>query len=296
MRIIVASCGACEHSPNEVRRTCKLILVTEPALYRYEQPDPAAIQSLLESYKPSSTALFDWLRPRVTDEMLLDIATHDGGYSISKHFSALKRVRDSGEVPRPLKWEPLEVLRLTRWSEIAICASEALPSGIRIEHLNRLFCCTALLRAMDQPHTPGENDVLAPFVESAIAIAECKVQAEQFLAWFLLSITQEESEQPYSRAAMLLLRIGSKDDTQAEVRLLLNWLLEDNFGPATKSLLTIPEWLLAVSNYDQRRTMWRHLVSSIVTERARIADEFQPVFLAIIERVNDAQWWRRWQI
>jgi hypothetical protein len=86
---------------------------------------------VLAGWPSSPDALFNWLRPRVTDQALTDIATTDYGFHIDEHLAALKDIRDHGQLPWQWEWCPVEVLGLTyasatdplqrAWSTTLLC-------------------------------------------------------------------------------------------------------------------------------------------------------------------------------
>ncbi|MEN9937623.1 MAG: hypothetical protein RLZZ387_4202 [Chloroflexota bacterium] len=75
------------------------------------------VRDLLLALGPGCDALLCWLRPRVDDAMLLEIAGADYGMDADAHLAALRRIRDEGLFAVQIGWEPKEVLELIRWSE-----------------------------------------------------------------------------------------------------------------------------------------------------------------------------------
>ncbi len=70
----------------------------------------------LNRFRPSQNAVLDWLRERVDDPMVREIAEADYGQDAEQHFNVLIKVRNGGKLPVPLTWVPREVLELIRWS------------------------------------------------------------------------------------------------------------------------------------------------------------------------------------
>src|SRR5262249_41371336 len=83
--------------------------------------------------RPEEAGLFDWLRARAGASALAHIAQADYGHGAAKHLAALQDICASGLVPRPLAWQPHEVLALTRWTR-----------GADVDHLERALACTLL--------------------------------------------------------------------------------------------------------------------------------------------------------
>lgn len=156
----------------------------------------------LPDWESSASGLFDHLRAQATVDALTHIANADYGMDAEKHLSALRDICETGLIPRTLRWEPHEVLALTRWS-----------SGETVNHLERALCCTLLCLA------PGDVDELATngpiLAESCLALgAEAIQQAARFFAW----LAETEQDEPALALLLLfLLRCASApDDTRLE--------------------------------------------------------------------------------
>src|SRR5262245_2436176 len=105
--------------------------------------------------------------------MLREIASADYGMDADAHLDALLRIRDRGEAPAPMNWEPKEVLELIRWSEPEDPNWRPGGTGIR-GHVMRAFVCAALLRAAPEPanhgYFDGENQTIAQLLASALVL------------------------------------------------------------------------------------------------------------------------------
>ncbi|HEX7665212.1 MAG TPA: hypothetical protein VF407_11890, partial [Polyangiaceae bacterium] len=125
----------------------------------------------LDEWSPSASALFDWLRTRVTPESIEAIVMADYGMDADKHRAALVDICTTGLVPKSLAWEPHEVLALTRWSE-----------GEETDHHARALSCVLLCLApsgMEQIVTDGIV-LLGSVLELG---AEPTALAARFFAW-----------------------------------------------------------------------------------------------------------------
>lgn len=123
----------------------------------------------VDGWPPSASALFDWLRERMTLDILTSISEADYGMGVEENLEALLDIRTTGLVPRQLPWNPGEVLALRRWSR-----------GEDVDHLERAWCCNLLM--MYDEHDV-ENTAPA-LVESCLALGgEAPALAEQFLTW-----------------------------------------------------------------------------------------------------------------
>jgi hypothetical protein len=127
------------------------------------------VRRSLPGWRAAPAPLFDWLRARVTRQMLAEIAAAENPYRDEADLlAALVDICATGLIPRRLPWPLHEVLALSRWS-----------SGERVDHVERAWCCTLL--ALDGDEL---NDVAPGLVESCLALGDPAPElAEQFLAW-----------------------------------------------------------------------------------------------------------------
>ena len=54
---------------------------------------------------------------KISDKDLQIIADADYGMDWDDHYAELRKIYDTSIIPKPLKWEPHEVVSLTRWSD-----------------------------------------------------------------------------------------------------------------------------------------------------------------------------------
>ena len=231
--------------------------------------------ALLAAFPPAPGALLHLLRARVDDGMLREIARADYGMDEDEHLAALLPIRDRGEVPRAMGWEPKEVLELIRWSEPEDPEWKPGSTGRR-GHLMRAFACAALLRAAAEPgqigYHCGENSTVAQLVASALALGPAvQGAAARFLAWRIPRL-EPEDERPFFAFGLLvlatLLREGRLDD--AALAAAADWVVAEEaeeraaLGPC---LPANPDgWLLGLTWHNQKDAVWRSLAERLGRE------------------------------
>jgi len=169
----------------------------------------------LPGFPGTPAPLFDWLRTRVSREVLQDIATADYGENEADNLAALEDIWTTGLVPRQLAWVPHEVLALRRWS-----------SGQDVDHVERAWCCALL--ALDDEDL---DTVAAGLVDSCLALgAPAPELAEQFLAWICQTVDAssdgEPGAPPVSGLFALLLLRAARDPADPRVPALVSMILE----------------------------------------------------------------------
>src|SRR4029077_11198042 len=111
---------------------------------------PAA---LIAAFPPSADLLLERARQQTDDAMLEEIARADYGFEADELIVELRAIRDEGIVPDQMRWQLVEVLELTRFSNPErpnLPPFEPGPTGPR-GHQTRLFACAVLLRAAAAP-------------------------------------------------------------------------------------------------------------------------------------------------
>jgi hypothetical protein len=171
-------------------------------------------QRRLDDWESSGADLFDWIRTKITPELLDEIARSDHDRNVPEHFAELSRVTKSGLVPLEFAWYPVEVLRLTRWSQPEDNAS----------HLKRAFCCTLLYMSPSDDENPV--DIGFPLIESCLALGEDAVSAaERFMMWLYETSDDDRlsGNEPavVSLLLLLLMRAGRESDDRRLARLLM---------------------------------------------------------------------------
>jgi hypothetical protein len=123
----------------------------------------------LDGYERSASGLFDWLRARITREMLVQMSEADYGQEAGEHLAALLDIHTTGLVPVELAWHPAEVVSLTRWG----CGGADVAGA---------WCCTLLW--LCQASYDNRADTVPRIVDCALALgAEARLLAEQMFVW-----------------------------------------------------------------------------------------------------------------
>jgi len=159
--------------------------------------DLRSVETRLDGWEGSASALFDWLRARVTREQLLEIAGADYGHDTEAHLAALEQIVASGLVPIELAWHPGEVVALTRWS-----------AGEGVGHVERAFSCV-LLCLNDRE---GElSNTAAPLVDSLMALgAEAMLLGEGLMVWKWRTTTDDDGDDRFvALLALCMLRAAA---------------------------------------------------------------------------------------
>jgi hypothetical protein len=207
----------------------------------------------------SASALFDWLRARVSDEVLERIARADYGADADKHLRALRDIRDSGLIPRRLPWEPHEVLALTRWSE-----------GRNVDHLARGFSCLLLCLAPDASDELVTNGPI--LAQSCLALGEeARERAEQFFAWRSSAAAKgfPEGEDAIALLLLLILRAAA---AAPDIGTVATTLLDHPIHPPE----TLAEWMTD----SMRADLWKSLLSKTLGRSG------EPEVARLVERLG----------
>jgi len=144
-------------------------------------------RDLFASFGPNERALLAWVAPQLDAAAIEAIAAADYGVDVPANRRALTELVHSPWLPDDLIGNPGEVLALTRWTT---------PAGRR-DHLQRLFACTLLVRAVTADGNPVDS--LAPLVDSAWELGEpARKAAVRFLAWCRLNLPGDWRDDPSS--------------------------------------------------------------------------------------------------
>jgi hypothetical protein len=254
----------------------------------------------LAAFTPDSEGLLRRISELVDDRMLEEIAQCDDGREAAEHLVELRKIRDTGEVPVPVQFCPLEVLALTRWTS----DTPARTMGRR-DHVMRAFACSALLRIKGERGNAlvpieGENETLVQLLASLDKLGGgSHEEALQFLAWRLETLADDEEERPFFIYALLLLTLNTRapvSDSQLEG--IVDWLIEDEdrmkrddwqWRPAYRS-----HWLLGLPSSNRRHLVWAatgHSLRALAAEAAipsRLRDLI--VYLGSLVAQNPAYW------
>ena len=166
--------------------------------------------SRVKHFELAKDSLLELAFRRVDDSMLREIAGADYGMHAKAHLRELLAIK-AGRMSVPLKWEPKEVLELTRWSEPNDPSSESGSAAAR-DHWMRLLSCAILIRAAAEPendgYITGEGSTIIQLVDSAIKLGEeTTVATLQFLRWCMEYRRLPEWSHPYFAVAVLPLSV-----------------------------------------------------------------------------------------
>ena len=218
--------------------------------------------NLFAPFKPDGDALLRRIAPHINDAMLEDIAAADYGLDVPEHLAELRKVRD-GIIARPLRWQPREVLELTRWSEpdaVDRAGREGEMTGRR-GHWTRAFACAALIRAYGDEETReiihfGFDSTLMQLLESLQRLnAGFEDEAMAAVAWFIPRLRDElltEDEIPFLGLGLLVLAVRSdRAVADSAILALTQWLLAAEQERAANSTARDEKfgghWLLRLS-------------------------------------------------
>lgn len=153
-----------------------------------------AHRDVIAALHPDERALHRWVAPQLDQASIEEIAAADYGVDVPGHRRALTDLVRSPWLPEELIGTPADVLALTRWTT---------PSD-RPGHLQRLFACTLLVRAVTADGNPVAT--LGPLVESAVELGgPARAAGARFLAWCRLTLPGDWRDDP---SAPMFLTLG----------------------------------------------------------------------------------------
>jgi len=248
---------------------------------RSAQENP--INDLLLRLVPSESALLDWLRPRIDDTHLHEIASCDGSGPIEENnFQALKRIYIGHPISIPMDWVPLEALEMGRWSDPdRPVLDSAAPEGDATRgHLMRAFCCAVLLTADNSERyiCDPESETLFRLLGSVLFLGrEASERALRFLCWRTLTLPQEVPETPFCAFVLLLLHaaIFETNEDGTDLRLLAEWVMaeEARVRDSLDTACISDEWLFGLYYWDWRPVAWRRMALGVLQNPAKAFPE-----------------------
>ena len=215
---------------------------------------------------PDPDALLRAISDQLDDRDLIEIARADWGEDARAHLKELLRIARQGHVPRPMAWEPREVLELTRWTE----PDPAWGRDRLVQvHWQRAFACTALLRAFGEPENHkdfcGHNQTAIQLIASLRFLGGgLDAEAAAFFAWLIPRLPEDENEEhPFYGLGLLWFALAPSVGSSDEVLLaLMDWIMlgEDAVaGRYRESYGASPTgpWLLALTYHNLRHEVWK---------------------------------------
>lgn len=247
-------------------------------------------------------ALVRLVSERIDDGMLREIAGADYGRDIDQHLAPLLGLRDFGTIPRPLQWEPREVLELIRWSEPD--DPEWGPGGHGERgHWMRMFASAQLLRCEFDPanigqSADGQNQTLAALLVSLKAVGEgLEPAAAALVMWAIEALEGETSahEVRFDEAAFfgtgllwLIVRGGIAVPEEALLAL-CEWIaaceaIANRRAHAGYGLPQGP-FLLSTTNFNINHSKWRELGGDLASAPEGTRGEAVGAWVAVIGRM-----------
>ncbi len=206
----------------------------------------------LDAWDSNPTALFDWLRERVSARSLEAIATTDH-IDHDKHLEAVTEIARSGLIPQPLASHPRETLELTRWAK-----------GDEVDHLARAFACTVLLiDAAGPTYRDGHEQTIPVLIESCIELGtETLVPLTGLLATVAEAYEAYYTEMPFTLLGLLL--AGAALDANDPRLTSLSHRLVAHEEASDDVMIDPKSWLLGRTRFDSRHKLWRSLAAQLL--------------------------------
>lgn len=227
----------------------------------------------LVGWTAEPSGLLGWLRARLSEKDLCEIAGADYGNSFSEHLAALTDIYETGLVPHPLSWYPAEVLTLTRWGE-----------GALVNHRARAFACALLCLDESGPesHRDDCEASLPPLIESCIALGP---EALAALTGFLVALIEGRASEEGSGLAFLYLALvlttAARDLGDPRLAPLAEQALELARGYCAEHAPLVEDYLLGMTCYTSGLSLWRALAAELLRESPdapllRLAERLRP--------------------
>jgi hypothetical protein len=224
---------------------------------------------LLVRLNPSRIDLMSRLARLLDQSMIKDIARADYGYGEEENVAVIQEICRTHEVPKPLEWEPGEVMALVRWSRPE--DPDWGPGGHgRRGHIMRAFCCASLLH---DPHrgAGNSNDSVARLIQSCHELGEELLQlASAFLAWCLMETEPCDEDRPFHVLGVIIALAGRPgDEHDADlINRLIYWLELEVQRLSNDDVMTWGDrWLRDITNHDQSIDIWVDNAQRLLVDR-----------------------------
>jgi hypothetical protein len=220
---------------------------------------------LLAPLYPDENALTPLFQANIDEAMLREIAEADYGWKADECYALLQPILKTGLVAFA-DFNLREVLELIRWSEPADRDWRPGGQGPR-GHWMRLFACTVLVRLAPeyQASFDSECDTLAQLISSAIDLGRPVARAAAgMLAWRFVAYPGDAENPPFLAFAILLLaaHLERGEDRGLWLKQLAVWVEEEESRARNEN--SEYEWLMGLTNFRQRETVWRSLADRIL--------------------------------
>lgn len=230
-------------------------------------PLPTIPPWLTELYSGDQRAAIDYLRRRLDEGMLREIAAADYGQDIEQHLEALLPAWKGGELVKLDPWYPMEVLELTRWSTPGGLNPHETPD-IR-GHLMRAYSCAVLLAT---PDFEPEKETLIQLLESMLLLGSDASEAlARFLVWMIPTLEHEDDRPFFALALSSIPLLGAVEVTTYQEYELEQWVVEEEAYERSYLSGFSPDycdaqWLFGLSFNNMRNSRWRVLIERLKRE------------------------------
>lgn len=259
------------------------------------EPDKVPIPSFIQSDAAlSNGTLLDWLKPRITESMLLEIAKADAEEEWEEHLAAIEKQLSDDPAPGPLPWNPAEVLSLVHWS---------VPEWYKDRssdyvHLKRLFACTLLVESMvffdanagcDQSYIDSATTTFIRLTESAILLGE-ETTDKAFALLVRLNQEFDDMEQrPFLDYCLFTLWLATGKRTCEDITTAWHWVKQEEavvrrYLESCRSLQS-DKWLNGLSIFEKGEFLWRTTLQAVLTKQKKSCtalDEIQLVLQGMV--------------
>jgi len=258
----------------------------------------AKLKSLFREIDPDPDILLRKLSHHITKKDIEEISNADNGWGLDDNRTILTGIRDTGEVPCPLEWEPKEVCQLVRWNEPAVFDPVQVCNATRDDlqvHRQRAFACAILLRAWlddSEGRLFGENQSAAVLLASSLVLREPMVSLATRLiaASAIKPVVCDEEERPVLVLGVLIGILAATELPRNGETLcsLVQWIetADTELRESESSLVRSHDFVLGLTGYHIRHPMWRSLVQHFLIEPQRPhppeADEILRAFGSLI--------------
>jgi hypothetical protein len=224
-------------------------------------PDPIIPPWLVLRYPGDQRATLDFLRQRMDDSMLMEIAEADYGQDIEKHYEALLPLWQGGDIKTLDHWYPMEVLELTRWSDVE--SWDKAEVDIQRAHLIRAYSCAVLLVT---PNFEPDKETLVQMLNSMLALGgDAPSVMAGFLTWNVPRLGYEDDRQFFALALAAVPLLCTRGMSVYEEYELEQWVRaeehrEREYLQGFASKYSDPLRFFALSRESQLYSRWKDVI------------------------------------
>jgi hypothetical protein len=218
-----------------------------------------------ERLPPNPRAAVDYLRLRIDEGQLREIAAADYGRDLEDHLRALRPLWSGSELGDLDSWFPMEVLELIRWSEPEDRDWKPGSTGLRGRQM-RAFCSAVLLAT---PNHEPNRETLVQLLESVLAMGREAVEAAgRFLTARIDSLGRDDDRPFFALGTAVVLRALEPEMALEDEERLADWILEEEafergYLASFHPKYTSAPWLFGLSFSGLRDDKWKGLIEGI---------------------------------